>query len=41
VRADDGYILWSENYDRPVDDKLRVQDEIAGAVTSALRRSIE
>ena len=41
VRADDGYVVWSENYDRPVDDKLRVQDDIAGAVTSALRRSIE
>jgi TolB-like protein len=41
VRADDGYVVWSENYDRPVDDKLMVQDDIAGEVTSALRRSIE
>jgi TolB-like protein/DNA-binding winged helix-turn-helix (wHTH) protein len=41
VRADDGYVVWSENYDRPVDDKLMVQDDIAGQVTSALRRSIE
>lgn len=41
VRADDGFVVWSENYDRPVDDKLMVQDDIAGQVTSALRRSIE
>ena len=41
VRADDGYVVWSENYDRPVDDKLMVQDDIAGQVTSALRGSIE
>jgi transcriptional activator of cad operon len=41
VRADDGYVVWSENYDRPVDDKLMVQDDTAGEVTSALRRSIE
>jgi len=41
VRADDGYVVWSENYDRPVDDKLMVQDDIAGEVTSALRQSID
>jgi TolB-like protein len=41
VRADDGYVVWSENYDRPFDDKLMVQDDIAGAVTSALRKSID
>jgi TolB-like protein/DNA-binding winged helix-turn-helix (wHTH) protein len=41
VRADDGYVVWSETYDRPVDDKLMVQDDIAGEVTSALRTSID
>jgi len=41
VRADDGYVVWSENYDRPVDDKLMVQDDIAGEVTSALQKSID
>ena len=40
VRADDGYVVWSENYDRPLDDKLMVQDDIAGEVTSALSRGI-
>jgi len=41
IRADDGYVVWSESYDRPVADKLQVQDEIAGEVTRALRGSIE
>ena len=41
VRADDGYVVWSESYDRPVDDKLMVQDDIANEVTSALRASID
>jgi transcriptional activator of cad operon len=41
VRADDGYVVWSETYDRPLDDKLMVQDDIAGEVTSALRTSID
>jgi transcriptional activator of cad operon len=40
VRADDGYVVWSEHYDRPVDDKLMVQDDIASEVTSALSRGI-
>jgi transcriptional activator of cad operon len=40
IRADNGYIVWSETYDRPFEDKLRVQDEIAGEVTKALRTSI-
>ena len=39
VRADDGYVVWSENYDRPLDDKLMVQDDIASGVTSALSRT--
>ena len=39
VRADDGYVVWSENYDRPLDDKLMVQDDIANEVTSALLAS--
>jgi transcriptional activator of cad operon len=40
VRADDGYVVWSETYDRPFDDKLMVQDDIAGEVAKALRASI-
>jgi transcriptional activator of cad operon len=40
IRADDGYVIWSETYDRPLANKLLVQDEIAGEVTKALRASI-
>lgn len=40
VRADNGYIIWSETYDRPFDDLVMVQDDIAGEVTKALRSSI-
>jgi transcriptional activator of cad operon len=41
IRADDGYVVWSEIYDRPFNDILMVQDDIAGEVTKALRASIE
>jgi len=41
IRADNGYVVWSETYDRPFDDILMVQDGIAGEVAKALRASIE
>ena len=37
VRASDSSHLWSETYDRALDDIFKVQDEIAGAVVSALK----
>jgi TolB-like protein len=37
IRARDGVRLWSETYDRKLDDVFRVQDDIAGAVVKALR----
>jgi transcriptional activator of cad operon len=40
VRADSGFVVWSETYDRPSDDTLKIQDDIAGEVTKALRQSI-
>jgi transcriptional activator of cad operon len=40
IRVDSGYVVWSETYDRPFDDILMVQDDIAGEVTKALRTSI-
>jgi transcriptional activator of cad operon len=40
IRADNGYVVWSEIYDRPFDDILLVQDDIAGEVTKALATSI-
>jgi transcriptional activator of cad operon len=41
IRAANGYVVWSETYDRKLDDILMVQDDIAGEVTKALRASIE
>jgi transcriptional activator of cad operon len=41
VRADNGFVDWSETYDRPFDDILMVQDDIASEVAKALRASIE
>jgi len=41
VRAENGYVIWSETYDRGLDDKLWVQEDIAGEVTKALRASID
>jgi TolB-like protein len=40
VRADNGYHLWSETYDRQLNDIFKVQDEIAGAVVKALKISL-
>ena len=40
IRADNGYVVWSQTYDRPSKDILMVQDDIAGEVTKALRASI-
>ena len=37
IRADNGYHVWSESYDRELKDVFEVQDEIAGAVVSALK----
>ncbi len=41
IRADNGFVVWSETYDRPFDDLLMVQDDIAGEVAKALQASIE
>jgi adenylate cyclase len=40
IRADNGYHVWSKTYDRQLDDIFKVQDEIAGAVVSALQISL-
>ena len=40
IRANDGYVIWSETYDRPMDNKLNVQDDIASEVAQALKASI-
>jgi TolB-like protein/lipoprotein NlpI len=40
IRVDNGYHLWSETYDRELDDIFKVQDEIAAAVVKALKVSL-
>ena len=37
IRASDGSHLWSETYDRTLEDVFKVQDEIADAVAQALK----
>jgi len=37
IKADDGYHLWSETYDRTLENIFVVQDEIAAAVVDALK----
>jgi TolB-like protein/Tfp pilus assembly protein PilF len=37
IRADNGYHLWSQTYDRELDDVFKIQDEIAAAVVGALK----
>ena len=40
IRADDGFHVWSENYDRTLDDIFAIQDEIASDVGEALSASL-
>jgi transcriptional activator of cad operon len=40
VRTDDGFVVWSQTYDRSWADKLMIQDDIASEVTKALTASI-
>jgi transcriptional activator of cad operon len=40
VRAADGYVAWSQTYDRPEGDKLWVQEDIANEVARALGAAI-
>jgi len=37
IKADDGYHLWSETFDRTLDDVFAIQDEISAAVVTALK----
>ena len=40
IQADDGYHLWSDVFDRNLDDIFAVQDDIAVQVATALRGSL-
>lgn len=37
IRADDGFHLWSNNYDRTLDDIFAIQDDIATRISSNLK----
>ena len=37
IKADDGFHVWSKSYDREVEDIFAVQDEIALAISDALK----
>ena len=41
IKADDGFHLWSENYDRELTNIFAIQDEIAGSIAEALKVSLE
>ena len=40
IDASNGYHLWSDRYDRELTDVFEVQDEIAAAITGALRLTL-
>ena len=37
INVADGFHLWSERYDREMEDIFAIQDEITHAIASALR----
>jgi TolB-like protein/Tfp pilus assembly protein PilF len=39
-RADNGYQIWSETYDRELGDVFKIQDDISAAVVKALKVSL-
>lgn len=42
IRADDGYVVWTESYDRPLGgDILAIQKDIAAAATQSVQASIK
>jgi adenylate cyclase len=41
VNVDDGYHLWSEKYDRKMDDVFAIQDDIALAITKKLKLTLQ
>jgi TolB-like protein/Flp pilus assembly protein TadD len=40
IRADTGYPIWSDTYDRPLHDIFKIQDEIASSVITGLELSL-
>jgi transcriptional activator of cad operon len=40
IRADNGYVMWTESYDRPFGDILWIQDDVASKVAAALKENL-
>ena len=40
IGAADGYHLWSETYDRQLEDIFAIQDDIAGAIVTSLKATL-
>jgi TolB-like protein/DNA-binding winged helix-turn-helix (wHTH) protein len=40
TRADSGFILWSETYDSPAQDLLKIQDAVGGKIAEALAHAM-
>ena len=41
IRGENADVVWSETYERPWNDILTVQDDVAGEVIKAVKTSIE
>lgn len=41
TNAEDGYVMWSERYDRDMDDVFAIQDEISQEVAAKLKISLD
>jgi TolB-like protein/DNA-binding winged helix-turn-helix (wHTH) protein len=41
VRVDDGYVLWTDTYEQPLGDLVRVQQSVAADAARAIRSAIE
>jgi len=41
IKADDGYHLWSNTYDRELDNIFAIQDEIAQSIAAALKVTLD
>ena len=41
IRSDDGFHLWSQNYDREVSDVISIQEDLAVSIARALETSMD
>jgi TolB-like protein len=41
IRAGNGFVVWSASYDRPLNDELAIQQDIAAKVTQVLQTTLD